>query len=238
MAPIPGPGKKEKQDAFHSRCMSDEVMKKEFPDMKQRNAVCFSKWREHEKKNNQSKEEVVNMKVTVCDLIANKHTQFTDADKEWLSALKEEQLALLMPVNIPTDNEDDDAKKKAAEEARKKAEEMKNNEQKPVTYEELLAAAPPAVRAQHEFVANMVKAHREKLVTQIKANKTNKFTDDQLNAMSDELLQATADSFPAETQPVANYAGFSGTFTPQHNSESKEEPLSIPTLNVKEDDKK
>ncbi len=46
--PIPTPSKGEDKNAFISRCMSSEVMQKEFPDQKQRSAVCYSKWREHE----------------------------------------------------------------------------------------------------------------------------------------------------------------------------------------------
>jgi len=41
--PIPSP-KGDKKDVFISNCMGDKVMKKEFPDQKQRAAVCYSKW--------------------------------------------------------------------------------------------------------------------------------------------------------------------------------------------------
>lgn len=41
--PIPTPNSGESQNDFMGRCMS--AMKKEFPDQKQRTAVCFSKWR-------------------------------------------------------------------------------------------------------------------------------------------------------------------------------------------------
>lgn len=147
------------------------------------------------------------MKVTVCDLIANKHTQFTEADREWLSVLNEEQLASMMPVNIT------------------EVKEITNNtEAKPLTYEELLATAPAEVRAQHEFVANMVKKNREAMVNKIRANEHNKFTDDQLNAMSDDLLQATADSF----SPVANYSCQSGSQVIDNSG--VEEPLPLPSF--------
>ena len=46
--PIPQPKAGEEQDAFISRCMSDEAMKKEYPDQKQRSGVCFSQWRRKE----------------------------------------------------------------------------------------------------------------------------------------------------------------------------------------------
>jgi hypothetical protein len=43
--PIPKPGKGEQQSAFISRCMGNAVMVKEYPDGKQRAAVCHSQWR-------------------------------------------------------------------------------------------------------------------------------------------------------------------------------------------------
>lgn len=48
--PIPSPRKGESQDKFISRCMGDSVMNKEFPEQKQRAAVCFSTWREKSQK--------------------------------------------------------------------------------------------------------------------------------------------------------------------------------------------
>ena len=43
--PIPSPKGPEEKNKFISRCMSDKVMKKEFPDNKQRVAVCLSKYK-------------------------------------------------------------------------------------------------------------------------------------------------------------------------------------------------
>jgi len=43
--PLPKPRKGEKQDAFISRCMGNDLMNKEYPDNKQRAAVCYSQWR-------------------------------------------------------------------------------------------------------------------------------------------------------------------------------------------------
>ena len=40
--PIPNRNKDEEKDAFVSRCMSNETMKKEYPDQKQRVAICIS----------------------------------------------------------------------------------------------------------------------------------------------------------------------------------------------------
>jgi len=44
--PIPSPDKREEQQNFMSRCMINETMRKEFPDNKQRSAVCYSKYRQ------------------------------------------------------------------------------------------------------------------------------------------------------------------------------------------------
>jgi len=43
--PLPKPCKGEKQGAFISRCMGNDLMNKEYPDNKQRAAICYSQWR-------------------------------------------------------------------------------------------------------------------------------------------------------------------------------------------------
>jgi hypothetical protein len=48
--PLPKPKKKEKEDTFIQRCMRNETMKKEYKDNKQRIAVCYSQWRNKNKK--------------------------------------------------------------------------------------------------------------------------------------------------------------------------------------------
>jgi len=50
--PIPTPNKNEDQNSFISRCMSNKTMRSEYPDQKQRSAICYTKWRE--KKNMES----------------------------------------------------------------------------------------------------------------------------------------------------------------------------------------
>ena len=46
--PIPKPRKGEKKDKFISRCISNPTMVKDFPDQKQRTAVCFDSFRTNE----------------------------------------------------------------------------------------------------------------------------------------------------------------------------------------------
>lgn len=48
--PIPKPKKDEKKQDFIDRCMSDETMLKEYPDEKQRAAICYQSWDEKEDK--------------------------------------------------------------------------------------------------------------------------------------------------------------------------------------------
>lgn len=48
--PIPTPKKDEEQENFMERCMSSPAMKKEFPDNKQRVAVCLNTFTRGKKK--------------------------------------------------------------------------------------------------------------------------------------------------------------------------------------------
>jgi len=48
--PLPTPRKGQSQDKFINSCMSSEIMKKEYPDNKQRLAVCFSQFKRKNKR--------------------------------------------------------------------------------------------------------------------------------------------------------------------------------------------
>ena len=58
--PIPTPSDKETKEEFIGRCMGNDVMNTEFPDEKQRFAVCHSKW-ENKKKKDAQQEEIEEM---------------------------------------------------------------------------------------------------------------------------------------------------------------------------------
>jgi hypothetical protein len=58
--PIPVPNKDESKDKFITRCMGNDVMNSEFPDEKQRFAVCQSKWSSKNKKESQQEQEKLN----------------------------------------------------------------------------------------------------------------------------------------------------------------------------------
>ena len=47
--PLPSPKGKEEQQDFVSRCMGDTTMNKEYPDQKQRAAICYSQYRRAKK---------------------------------------------------------------------------------------------------------------------------------------------------------------------------------------------
>ncbi|MAF43672.1 MAG: hypothetical protein CMI54_05830 [Parcubacteria group bacterium] len=47
--PLPSPDKGQKEKGFINSCMSSETMKKEFPDRKQRLAVCYSQQKKRKK---------------------------------------------------------------------------------------------------------------------------------------------------------------------------------------------
>ena len=47
--PLPKPSKNEKQRDFVSRCAGDSTMVKEFPNQKQRIAVCYSQFKKKAK---------------------------------------------------------------------------------------------------------------------------------------------------------------------------------------------
>lgn len=48
--PLPKPRKGETKEKFIERCMSDSVMKTEFPNIKQRYAVCNTQWNKRKSK--------------------------------------------------------------------------------------------------------------------------------------------------------------------------------------------
>lgn len=47
---MPTPNKNEKQKDYISRCMGDTEMNSKHPDQKERAAVCYSMWKQHQKK--------------------------------------------------------------------------------------------------------------------------------------------------------------------------------------------
>ena len=48
--PLPTPKNKEKRSDFISRCMSSDIINKDFKDQKQKAAVCYSQYEKAKKK--------------------------------------------------------------------------------------------------------------------------------------------------------------------------------------------
>lgn len=42
--PIPSPSKGQSKKSFIAECSGDKIMNEEYPDVKQRVAVCYSRW--------------------------------------------------------------------------------------------------------------------------------------------------------------------------------------------------
>ena len=61
--PIPSPHKDEEKKKFLERCMSDEIMVKDFPDEKQRFAVCNTQWDEKKSIEPEEKEESFSINI-------------------------------------------------------------------------------------------------------------------------------------------------------------------------------
>ena len=57
--PLPTPKKDEKQDYFMARCMGDPTMRNEFPDEKQRDAVCLRQFKNAPKATTQNNDKPV-----------------------------------------------------------------------------------------------------------------------------------------------------------------------------------
>lgn len=66
--PLPTPGKDEKQDDWIARCMGTQIMKDDFPDNKQRLAVCFQKWRDKDKQKDSSSDVPERRQMPGCEL--------------------------------------------------------------------------------------------------------------------------------------------------------------------------
>ena len=61
--PIPTPNANEDQSTFISRCMGDDTMNSEYPDQKQRAAVCHTSWRDSKKELSLDTAELVGVEI-------------------------------------------------------------------------------------------------------------------------------------------------------------------------------
>ena len=87
--PIPNPKKSEKEGDFVSRCMGDETMNKDFPDQKQRAAVCYSQF----KKGNAS--------VEASDSLEEYKNDFYEMSVGSINSIKKHADNILQSLNDP-----------------------------------------------------------------------------------------------------------------------------------------
>lgn len=135
----------------------------------------------------QVKTEIVDMskkEEKVAALIANEATNFTDKDKEFLLSLEEDKLDLLSPKEVE--------KEKTPKANEDKSKETKKENLKEVTVEEYLAQAPKAVGAFLQSALSLQDKTRNELITNIKANEKNKFSEEQLKSMDLGMLENLA----------------------------------------------
>lgn len=146
-----------------------------------------------------NKEKGMTKEQMIANLIANKATSFEEADKAWLTTLSEDQLKKLEPK---VESAEEKAAREAAEaeaKANKEKEEREaaeranaGKDKKPQTVQEYVANAPAEVQ---EVLNEGIKMHatrKAQLVKDLKANKRNEFSEDELKAMSIPQLERLA----------------------------------------------
>ena len=159
----------------------------------------------------------------VTQLIENKDTKFTEEDREWLTALAEDQLDKMVP-EVPevkdnagtdgtdatgdgdtvTDNQDQDQSTSA--------------DGKMPTFKDLLETADPKVREKIEYGFQTYDQRRAELTETICNREGSPWTAEELESKSITELEKLA----VWAQPKANYQGQGGGFV---NTNSEEEPL-------------
>lgn len=175
------------------------------------------------KENVMAKEEKKCCPDRVASLIANAASTYTAEDSDWLSELNETQLEKL------------EAPYKANEGADKTTAPDKTNTTQADTYtpeqkwEAFMNSAPAEFRAVINAGTRALDAKRTDLITKIKANAKNTFTDEELKGMPDVVLEKMASMATPEVKP-ANYGGQGGGF--QTNAGAEEEEPYVPvTIN-------
>lgn len=80
--PLPTPNKNESQDKFIQRCMGNDTMLNEYPDEKQRSAVCYSKWNNKGKKSKKKETSITDRAREVLAELKGLLGYWNDRDKE------------------------------------------------------------------------------------------------------------------------------------------------------------
>jgi len=120
-------------------------------------------------------------KELVDGLISNDATQWVEEDREFLTALTEEQLVKMTPI-LPVVNEDEEVEEEEVVE--------EQEDDTPKTFDDWVEAIPDE-EVREEMKANRKKSieRREKLITELSANKRNAFDKDELHGMKTHQLE-------------------------------------------------
>jgi len=131
------------------------------------------------------------------DELIKANAKFQETDKEMLLNMSEDAFARVIDLSAPTVVEKE-VVKVVEKEVKVNAESK--------TFDELLANADPKLQESIQHGQRLVAQERENLVSRIKTNKANSFSDDELKAFSLDMLGKLAAMVPA---PV-NWAGNGG----------------------------
>ena len=140
------------------------------------------------------------MGAKVSALIANENTSFTDADKDWLTAMNEDQLGKLV-ANM-------EAKTVEVEKIVEKV--IDNTKETPTTLVGWLETAPPEVRSVVNAGLKELDNKRAGFIAKIMTAETNKFTEPQLKDMDINVLESIVSLMPATKVNGPNYTGMAG----------------------------
>jgi len=180
---------------------------------------------------NTGKESQMNKKEFVDGLIAN--GKWEEKDRDFLMGLEETQLKKMEPevkevvkeVEVPAKTE-----KKVENAAAEGATEVAPE---PVTVESYVGNAPPEIQEVLTNGLSSFKQEKSKLISVIKTNQKNSFTDEQLQKMGLADLRSLAKLAAPEKKASSTTAldpDYSGLGEVQTN-EDAEEPMAAPTMN-------
>lgn len=168
-----------------------------------------------ELKLNKGEKTVTKKKEEVCCLeevkafVANNDNGYTEKDVGWMSTLPEDQFKAVVTAH-------------GKEPEVKPAIEPKVEPVQAQTYDELLANASPTVRAGIEYAQKVFEDRKTAIIESIKANKSNKFTEEDLKGYDMGVLEKLNDSFGT---PITNYSGRGGELLPKVNTTNEQKPM-------------
>ena len=182
---------------------------------------------------NQEREKEMDKTTLVAAIIANASTQFTEADKEALTAMDESTLKKMLPVEVDNEQAVANAAKEAHDKALNLNQEVETPD-KPQTAQEYIDNAPAGVKAMLQNGMSSYAADKAKLIKLITANEKNTFSDEQLQAKELPELKNLA-SLAANTKKEAEEVrslDFSGQADVADNVENTDTPLPLPQLGL------